>query len=160
MSFQVAAFQNRFLTSGQSRVDAILTVTADAAMTSTSGELMVGFIIDKSGSMAAERMESAKRAVIQGLEMLDEKAWFFVVAFDSMAQVVSEEMQATAANKAEAKDAIEEMTAGGGTAMSTGLRAALRIFERRPNAIRQCIFLTDGKNESEASDLVRKALES
>lgn len=160
MSFQVAAFQNRFLTGGQSRVDAILTVTADAAITSVGGELIVGFIIDKSGSMAGDRMDSAKRAVVQGLEMLDERAWFFVVAFDSMAQVVIEEMQATAANKVAARAAVANVTAGGGTAMSSGLRAALRIFQRRPNAIRQCIFLTDGKNESEASDLVRKALES
>ncbi len=160
MSFQVAAFQNRFLTDGQSRVDAILTVTADAAATTVGGELMVGFIIDKSGSMAAERMDSAKRAVVQGIEMLDEKAWFFVVAFDSMAQVVIEEMQATLANKAAAKAAVANVVAAGGTAMSSGLRAALRIFERRTNAIRQCIFLTDGKNESEASDLVRKALVS
>jgi hypothetical protein len=35
--------------------------------------------------------------------------------------------------------------------MSTGLAAARQIFERAPNSIRQGIFLTDGKNESESA---------
>jgi hypothetical protein len=38
--------------------------------------------------------------------------------------------------------------------MSTGLRVARGIFERAPNAIRQAIFLTDGKNEGEKPQAV------
>ena len=36
----------------------------------------------------------------------------------------------------------------------TGLREARRLFEQAPNAIRQAIFLTDGKNEAESKGKV------
>jgi hypothetical protein len=42
--------------------------------------------------------------------------------------------------------------------MSTGLTLARSVFERAPDAIRQAVFLTDGKNESETSSAVGVAL--
>src|SRR6185369_13043269 len=63
--------------------------------------------------------------------------------------VVIRETQATPDSKRWAAGAIAQIQAAGGTAMSTGLRAARTIFERAPNAIRRAIFLTDGKNEGE-----------
>jgi hypothetical protein len=44
--------------------------------------------------------------------------------------------------------------------MSTGLAVARAIFERAPNAIRQAIFLTDGKNESESAGNVTAQLQA
>jgi hypothetical protein len=44
--------------------------------------------------------------------------------------------------------------------MSTGLAAARRIFDRSPDAIRQAVFLTDGKNESEQPSSVASELEA
>lgn len=160
MAFKIEAFQNRYLSPGQTRVDAILTVTAGADVVSTGGPLVVGFIIDKSGSMAGERMDSVKRAVTQAIEMLPDTAWFFVVAFDASAQVLVQGLQATFANKQAASYALAQLTAGGGTAMSTGLAAARAIFERAPSAIHQCIFLTDGKNESESAGNVSAQLKA
>jgi hypothetical protein len=148
------------LAPAQGRVDAILSVTAGegAGASTKASQLVVGFIIDKSGSMAGERIDGVKRAVIQAIDMLDERAWFFVVAFDSTAQIVVREMQATQANKANATRTISTLGSGGGTAMSTGLMAALEIFARAPDAIREAIFLTDGKNESESKEMVQQAL--
>jgi Mg-chelatase subunit ChlD len=161
MSFKLEAFQNRFLPPGQTRVDAILSVTAgaQAALVSRGSQLVVGFVVDKSGSMAGERMDAVKRAVTQAIRILDENAWFFVVTFDSSAQVVVRETQAALANKMAAAEAIAKIQAGGGTAMSTGLAAALDIFSRAPDAIREAIFLTDGKNESESATAVQAVLE-
>jgi von Willebrand factor type A C-terminal domain/von Willebrand factor type A domain len=161
MAFKIEAFQNRYLPPGQARVDAILSVTAgdDAGAGPTASQLVVGFIIDKSGSMAGDRILGVKQAVAKAIGMLDERAWFFVVAFDSSAQIVVKEMQASVANKAQATRIIAGLGAGGGTAMSTGLTAALDIFGRAPDAIREAIFLTDGKNESEGPDKVKMALE-
>jgi hypothetical protein len=90
--------------------------------------------------------------------MLDESAWFFVVGFDAAAVVVVSEQQATPENKRRAAHELHEMAAGGGTAMSTGLAEARRIFERAPDAIRQAVFLTDGKNESEQKGAVSQEL--
>src|SRR5580704_4605230 len=64
------------------------------------------------------------------------------------------------ANRKAATEALERLRAGGGTAMSTGLAAARAIFERAPNAIRQAIFLTDGKNESESAGNVTAQLQA
>ncbi len=161
MAFKIEAFQNRFLPPGQSRVDAIVSVTAgaDVGASSQSSQLVVGFIIDKSGSMAGERIEGVKRAVTQAIGMLDERVWFFVVVFDSSAHVLVRETQASPESKRSAAQAIHALSAGGGTAMSSGLGAALQIFGRAPDAIREAIFLTDGKNESEEPGHVKAVLE-
>lgn len=162
MAFKIEAFQNRFLPPAVRRVDAIVSVTAGADAVAAGGaqssQLVVGFIIDKSGSMAGERIEGVKRAVSQAIFMLDERAWFFVVVFDSSAQVLIRETQASRASKEAAARAIQALSAGGGTAMSTGLQAALEIFHRAPDAIREAIFLTDGKNESEGPSQVKAVL--
>jgi hypothetical protein len=163
MPFKIEAFQNRYLPPGQTRVDAILQVTApdDAgggAGGQRAGQLVVGFVVDKSGSMSGERIEGVKNAVWRAISMLDESAWFFVVAFDSSAQVVVRECQATDASKKAAWATLSGLTAGGGTAMSTGLSVARQIFARAPDAIRQAVFLTDGKNESEPSTCVADML--
>lgn len=157
MGFKVEAFQNRHLAEGQGRVDAIVQVTADPNL-KASGELVIGFIIDKSGSMAGSRIESVTQAVVRALALLPPRAWFFVVAFDGNAYLIVRETQATADAKSYAASALGQLQAAGGTAMSTGLRAARAIFERAPNAIRQAIFLTDGKNEGENSHVVTEEL--
>jgi hypothetical protein len=171
MAFRIEAFQNRYLSPGQNRVDAILSVTAGAdAGASGDGnkrQLVVGFIVDKSGSMAGERIHAVREAVIKAIRMLDERTWFFVVAFDAAAQVLVPDvqynagrptrapaLQATQANKDLAAKALMNMSAGGGTAMSAGLSAAREIFALAPTAIREAIFLTDGKNESETKEKV------
>src|SRR5262249_52110649 len=131
MAFKLEAFQNKFLPPGKTRVDSIITVTADATVRSgPSGTLVIGFIIDKSGSMAGDRIASARGAVVTAISQLPESAWFFIVAFDSTAQVVVSGTQATPANRLAAAQAIQGIHAGGGTAMSTGLAAARSIFER------------------------------
>jgi hypothetical protein len=161
MAFKLEAFQNKFLPPGKTRVDAILTVTADAGVqTAAGGPLVIGFIVDKSGSMSVDRIDAVKQAVTTAIGLLPASAWFFVVAFDSASQVVVRETQATPDNRLLATQALARLTAGGGTAMSTGLAAALAIFERAPNAIRQAIFLTDGKNESESAGNVAAQLQA
>jgi flavin-binding protein dodecin len=148
MSFKIEAFQNRYLVPGANRVDAIVSVTADQNL-QAARELVVGFIVDKSGSMANGRIEAVHGAVAKAISMLADGTWFFVVAFDGNAYVNVRETQASADSKRWAAGAVAQIQAAGGTAMSTGLRAARAIFERAPNAIRQAIFLTDGKNEGE-----------
>jgi von Willebrand factor type A C-terminal domain/von Willebrand factor type A domain len=158
MPFKIEAFQNRYVPPGQTRIDAILQVTAPADAAAKGGQLVVGFIVDKSGSMSGDRINAVKGAVWRAISMLDPAAWFFVVAFDSSAQVVVRETQATQANKEAAGGALSGLTAAGGTAMSTGLSAARQIFARAPDAIRQAVFLTDGKNESEQASYVTEEL--
>jgi hypothetical protein len=152
MSFKIEAFQNRHLSDGQTRVDAILSVTAEgtAGVSPQGGrELLIGFIVDSSGSMNGDRISAVKAAVTSAIELLDADTTFFVVAFHSGPRTIFAPSLATPANKRQAEGALAHLVANGGTAMSTGLAEARKYFEQMPQAIRQAVFLTDGKNESE-----------
>jgi len=158
MTFQLEAFQNKHVPPGQGRVDAILTVKAGDEVAGAGGALVVGFIVDKSGSMDGERIEAVKRAVDLGIAALDDRATFFVVAFDGLPLEVVPPSLATDENRRRAAGQLRALAAGGGTAMSTGLKKARELFGRFPQAIRQAIFLTDGKNESEKPEDVKHEL--
>ena len=69
MGFKLEAFQNRHLAPGQRRVDAILSITADPSL-KAGGELVIGFIIDKSGSMAGSRIEAVTQSVVRAIAIL------------------------------------------------------------------------------------------
>ena len=69
----------------------ILSVTASPDVVSGGNQVVIGFIIDKSGSMAGDRIAAVRGAVGAAIGMLPDTAWFFVVAFDSTAQVVVRE---------------------------------------------------------------------
>jgi len=164
VSFTIEAFQNRYLAADQARIDAILSVTApdggsgDGAGGET-GDLLLGFIIDTSGSMSGERLAGVKAAASRAIGLLDERASFFVVTFQNSAQVVCPPARATAEAKQAAAARLAQVHASNGTAMSQGLSVARTLFARYPEAIRQCIFLTDGKNESEGPQAVTEELQ-
>src|ERR1700722_6104993 len=136
MPFKIEAFQNRFLPPAQGRVDAILSVTASPDVVAGGNQVVVGFIVDKSGSMSGDRIEGVKRGVWRAISMMEARAWFFGVGVDASAEVVVRESQATDENKQAAGAALQLLTAGGGTAMSSGLAAARQIFARAPEALR------------------------
>jgi hypothetical protein len=158
MSFTVEAFQNRYLAPDQDRVDAILSVTAGGDGASAAHDLVLGFIVDISGSMTGDRIEAVKAAVCRAIDLLDERVMFFVVGFNQEGEVVCTPERATPSSKLNATHRIERLKAHGGTAMSRGLSMARALFARTPDAIHQAIFLTDGRNESETPRIVAEEL--
>jgi hypothetical protein len=63
--------------------------------------------------------------------------------------------------RAEAKRAVRQLLAGGGTAMGTWLRLAGQLFSAVPQATqRHAILLTDGKNQSESGAALQSAIRS
>ncbi len=153
MSFTIETYQNKYLPSGGDRVDAVLSVTAPgaAAVPASQAETMIGLIVDTSGSMSGDRIEAVKYAAENAINLMDETITFFVVTFQGSAQVIVPPGRATRDAKMAAAMQLRRLGAYNGTAMSSGLGMARSLFERYPNAIRQAIFLTDGKNESEPS---------
>ena len=151
--FKVEAFFNPFLASGQTRLDAVLTISSDADVAGAMpGIKEVGFVLDVSGSMENKKLAEAKLAARRGIDMLPDSAWLFVVAFHGRAQVVVKSCQATAENKLLAHQAIQALKAGGSTAMSTGLELALAEVKRTNPAIASVYFLTDGDNGPDDHD--------
>ena len=157
-AFTLEAFQNPYLADGADRVDAIVSVTAGVGVTAPAPSLLLGFIIDTSGSMTGGRIEAVRGAVAAALSLLDERSMFFVVGFANFARVIVPVGQATPEAKAGAVAAVRGLEAAGGTAMSQGLAAARSLFANHPDAIAECVFLTDGKNESEHPEDVAREL--
>ena len=150
-SFSLESFQNPYLSEGADRLDAIVTVTAseDVTAAAPTPPLLLGFIIDTSGSMEGDRINAVRGAVETAVQLLAPKDRFFIVAFANYGRVVVPTTTASDQAKVGAMRAIQGLEAAGGTAMSQGLAAARSLFANTPDAIAECVFLTDGKNESE-----------
>ncbi|RKP50528.1 VWA domain-containing protein [Trinickia fusca] len=157
--FQIQGFFNPYLPAGETRLDAVLTVTSDTKAVSTStNRKVVGFVLDVSGSMRGEKLTQAKLAARRGIDMLPEDVWFFVVAFSGTATVVVRACPATAANRERAHHSIQNLDAGGSTAMSRGLEFALREVQSSGAEIASVYFETDGDNNPDDNELLPQVL--
>jgi hypothetical protein len=150
--FHIEGYFNPFLAAGQTRLDAVLTVTSSAGAASgmgaaiPAGKQVVGFVMDVSGSMKGEKLAQAKRAARRGIDLLDEATWFFVIVFAGDAKVVVPACPATLQNKAAAHQKVQGLSASGSTAMSTGLDLAMCEVLVSDATIASVYFQTDGDN--------------
>jgi hypothetical protein len=155
MQFRVETYTNPYLAAGATRVDAVITVTAEggaqagAPALSTRQDAVVGIIVDVSGSMQGDRIDAVRYATRRAIELLDENVSFFVVAFSSRAEIVAPLRQATREAKAFADSQVQRLQAGGQTYMSLAMSAAVNQFGQRPGALHYALFLTDGKNAND-----------
>jgi Mg-chelatase subunit ChlD/uncharacterized membrane protein len=102
--------------------------------------------IDKSGSMSdgtgATKMDLAKEAVIQAVDLLHEGDRLGVVAFDSAAKWVVD--PGPLEDPADAKGRIGTLRAGGGTDIYPALVVAAEAMEASSTMLRHVILLSDG----------------
>ncbi|EFC86003.1 VWA domain-containing protein [Parafrankia sp. EUN1f] len=160
IAFEVSVAQNQFLPSGETDIDAIVSVRArtDGA-TATPGQRAIVLIIDVSSSMGAvpDRQIAAKAAARAAVEALPAGTLFAVIAGNHQAEAVYPATglaRADPETREEARSAIRHLRSHGGTAMDTWLTRAREVFDRHPEAtIRQAVLLTDGYNESPREEL-------
>lgn len=165
----VGVHQNKFLPPGATEVDALLTITAGPggpAVPETTGFAEV-IIIDCSSSMnwprEQKKISEARRAAAAAIDGLRAGAHFAVIAGTASARPVypaAGMAVASEESRREAKEAIAQLRADGGTAMGSWLRMAKRLLRMQPTAIRHVIMLTDGKNESESPARFTAALDA
>ena len=160
--FRIDGFFNPYLAPGQTRLDAVLTITSDSSVGAALpiGKRVVGFVIDISGSMSGDKLSQAKLAARRGIDMLDEAIWFFVVVFNGAAQVLVSACAATSGNKAVAHNAVQELSANGSTAMSRGLDLARQQVLRSGAAMASVYFQTDGENDIGDSAQLSQVIDS
>ncbi len=118
------------------------------------------FIIDTSGSMAGTSIRQARKALLTGLERLDQTSRFNVIQFNSYMHMLFDSSQlATPQNINKARHYVRQLRANGGTEMAPALQAALnnQVYDQD---VRQVVFLTDGSvgNEAELFGLIRQGL--
>lgn len=105
------------------------------------------FVFDTSGSMAGEKIEQAKRALLFCLNSLDERDRFQVIRFSTEAEPLFDGLRpADKGHVARAKEFVEGFKATGGTAISDALAAALKASSaKEPGRMQAVVFLTDGQ---------------
>ncbi|AVT38289.1 VWA domain-containing protein [Plantactinospora sp. BB1] len=158
---------NEYLPAGGQVVDAILTVTASGpdlrnpATVPTAAQVIM---VDTSGSMAMPptKLAEAKRATAVAIDTLRDGVAFAVVSGTAVARMVYPVqpgmVPANAQTRAAAKAAVAGLRADGGTAIGRWLDLANWLFASYPTEVRHAILLTDGRNEHEQPEDLRRML--
>lgn len=101
-------------------------------------------LLDTSGSMSGAPLAQSQRLAGALVDQLDERDRLELIEFSTNARAWQKgPVAATATHRAAAKQWIAALSAGGGTEMRTGIRAALASL--RPEAQRQVVLVTDGQ---------------
>ena len=125
------------------------TADDDAAQAVIPREVI--FIIDTSGSMSGGSIVQATAALDLAIDRLKDGDRFNVIEFNSYtAALFPMPVEASPANRAQARRYVAHLTADGGTEMAPALRRAL-VGKAPQGYLRQVVFLTDGSvgNEDE-----------
>jgi Ca-activated chloride channel family protein len=114
------------------------------------------FVVDTSGSMGGEPIETARAAMRRFLASMRSEDTFQIVRFSDESSGLGDVMlPGTSENLQRAEEFMEDLQSGGGTDMSAGIRAAFTL-PHEPDRTRMVMFLTDGYigNETEIFKLV------
>ena len=177
--FSVDVYQNEYLPEGGREVNAIVTVTSTGGGTIGSPvaaphlysagqgpDAAVAIMVDCSGSMdyPPTKMRNARDATAAAIDTLRDGVHFAVIGGTHVAKEVypggGALAVADARTRDQAKQALRKLSAGGGTAIGTWLRLADRLLSSADVSIRHGIVLTDGRNEHEAPEDLKAALDS
>lgn len=100
-------------------------------------------VIDRSGSMSGDRLDAAKDGAFAAVDALSERDWCGIISFDTDFNVHLDMTRAT--HKSELREAISEITLGGGTTYTQAIQAAGeslgKLFDAKKKHV---IFITDG----------------
>ncbi len=113
-------------------------------------------VLDRSGSMNGDKLATARSAVRELINQLDERDRLALVTYESGAEVAIPFAPATEAARAEWRQAVDTIASAGGTNMSLGLDLALNLLESPSEdgrfAARRILLLSDGHaNEGDAT---------
>lgn len=120
------------------------------------------FVMDKSGSMAGEKMEQAKKALLFCVENLNKDDRFEIVPFSTEANALFGKVSSfNPENKKKAIEFINDLKPIGGTNIEEALDLALKAQETNSKRPFFVIFMTDGKptiGETEEEALLKKVI--
>ncbi|MGH3874475.1 MAG: vWA domain-containing protein [Pseudonocardiaceae bacterium] len=167
VTFHGAVHQNLYLAEGGREMHAVITVDAELAATANAPPPQAAevIILDCSGSMGTppEKIVKAKQAAGVAIDGLRDGVWFALVAGSFGARMLwpaqPELVRADPQTRGEAKEALRNLGADGGTAIGAWLRLAGQLFHEHPGAIRHALLLTDGHNQHETPEKLAAALQ-
>ena len=110
------------------------------------------FLCDVSGSMDGSRLNALKKSLLGGSEFIAPENSIGIVLFSNQVSVVLPIEKFTLAHKASFHAAVEDMIAGGQTAMYSGIVVSLSLLldekQKNPNAKTTLFVLTDGETNA------------
>ncbi|MGS0687738.1 vWA domain-containing protein [Nakamurella sp. GG22] len=129
---------------------------ADSGQRAASRTLVV--VLDRSGSMAGERLDGAKKALLDLVDRLDPADRFGLVTFDDHVRV--EIAAAPLIDKAKAKNRISGIEPGGMTNLSAGYLRGLQEARRAVDGVDAgaggtVLLISDGKANAGVTDPAR-----
>jgi Ca-activated chloride channel family protein len=140
-------------------------VPDDEAAPTTSGREPMSFtaVLDVSGSMRGNKIESAREAVRQAVLRLHDGDTFSLVTFASKVQTVLEPTRMDGDLRKEVASILSKVKAGGQTALCGGLEAGIKAARSKPQETNLVLLLSDGQANVGETDLEKvgeRALEA
>jgi hypothetical protein len=164
-TFAAETYQNEFLATGATRVDALVSVTATGTGNAVGGRESAELVlVDVSGSMNFPRtkIRSAVAATCEAIDCIRDGVLFGVIAGDDTARLVypdsDELVPASPTTRQEAKQQVGKLKARGGTAIGQWLSLAHDLVAQHPDCIAHAILLTDGENQNESPEELAEVL--
>ena len=137
-----------------------LTAPTPPGLDARPGQAVV-VVLDRSGSMAGEQLDAAKRAISDLVVRLSPQDAFGLVTFDDRADIVVPIVRLSTEDPAVILDAVDDIEVGGSTDLSAGylmgLREAARaaqLFGAEPLAGTTILVLSDGHANAGLTDPV------
>lgn len=123
-------------------LDEILPVRMRAERKTDMPSLALMLVIDRSGSMQGEKIELAKEAAIAALEVLGDRDYVGVIAFDGEPHWAVDLQSAS--QRGGIVSLVEMIQAGGGTSMYPAMVEAHYALAQTHAALKHAVVLTDG----------------
>jgi Ca-activated chloride channel family protein len=122
--------------------------------------LNFALVLDRSGSMAGEKLRTMKEAVKNIIDQLNPDDIISIVTFETKTQVLVDSQPAI--NKDEIKSQVDKIRDGGGTNMAPAIQEGLRLVSKKQASERvsRLVLLTDGEatdNEDDSRNLANLA---
>jgi len=115
----------------------------------------IALCIDTSGSMEGDNIKRARDGAAWVFGLLGDDDYVSIVAFDTKAEVILPATRWSDLDRQTAMDHVEELTAGGGTDMYNGLKAAKETLSSSAtgsNTVNRLLLLSDGKDNERTPD--------
>jgi len=123
-------------------LEELLPVRSNFEKEQETPSLAIVTVIDRSGSMAGEKLDMAKTAAEGAVQILSPRDYAGVIGFDNSAFWIAD-LQG-AANGTAIRERIGTLQSGGGTNLTPALELALTALRSSPAKIKHVILLTDG----------------